>query len=209
MESASPGRFDGLFTGNWYSWPYLGINMVETKSAASGRRQENGAIMFTRILLAIDDSASREAAVSFATALARQGSASVRIVHVNEYLVGGRGFATETQAEAIQLLESAVNSVRAAGIPTEGALYLSSSFGVEARITNAAHNWSADVIVLGSRRRRRFNPFAGKGVRERVISQTTLPVLTAPAPLQVASGKFPELDELAAAPLADYPSISI
>jgi nucleotide-binding universal stress UspA family protein len=165
--------------------------------------------MFTRILLAIDDSASSEAAVSFATAMARQCSASVRIVHVNEYLVGGRGFAVETQAEAIQLLEGAVTAVRAAGIPTEGALYLTSCFGVESRITNAAHTWSADVIVLGSRRRRRFNRFAGKGVRERVISLTTLPVLTAPAPLEVTSGKFPELEELAAEPMADYPSISI
>ena len=45
--------------------------------------------MFTRILLAIDDSDSSEAAVSFATAMAKQSSASVRVVHVNEYLVGG------------------------------------------------------------------------------------------------------------------------
>ena len=66
--------------------------------------------MFTRILLAIDDSASSEAAVSFATAMAKRSSASVRVVHVNEFLVGGRGFAVETQAEAIQHLEGAVNS---------------------------------------------------------------------------------------------------
>ena len=67
--------------------------------------------MFTRILLAIDDSASSEAAVSFATAMARQSSAAVRVVHVNEYLVGGRGYTVETQGEAIQHLESAVNSL--------------------------------------------------------------------------------------------------
>ena len=89
--------------------------------------------MFTRILLAIDDSASSEAAVSFATAMARQSSAAVRVVHVNEYLVGGRGYTVETQGEAIQHLESAVNSLRAAGIPTEGSLYLTSCFGVEAQ----------------------------------------------------------------------------
>jgi nucleotide-binding universal stress UspA family protein len=168
--------------------------------------------MFTRILLAIDNSASSEAAVSFVTAMASQSSASVRIVHVNEFLVGGRGMTTETQAEAIGHLEGAVNSVRAAGIPTEGALYLTSCFGVEDRITNSAHDWSADVIVLGSRRQRRiswFNRFAGKGVRERVINLTSLPVLTAPAPLKVTSGNLPDLKELESAPLADYPSISI
>ena len=168
--------------------------------------------MFTRILLAIDDSASSEAAVSFAAAMARQSSASVRVVHVNEFLVGGRGFTTETQAEAIQHLENAVNFLRAAGIPTEGSLYLTNCFGVDVRIVNAAHDWSADVIVLGSRRQRRLNRFsrwAGKGIRERVTTMTSLPVLTAPAPLQIATGKFPDLEELPTAPLADFPAISI
>jgi nucleotide-binding universal stress UspA family protein len=165
--------------------------------------------MFNRILLAIDDSTSSEAAVSFVTAMAQQSSASVRVVHVNEYLVGGRGFTVETQAQAISHLEGAVNSLRVAGIATEGALYLTSCFGVDLRITSAAHDWSADVIVLGSRRHRRFPRLAGKGVRDRVISLTSLPVLTAPTALQVNSGNFPELDELSTAPLPDFPSIMI
>jgi nucleotide-binding universal stress UspA family protein len=168
-----------------------------------------GQIMFTRILLAIDDSDSSEAAVSFATALAKQSSASVRVVHVNEYLVGGRGFPARTQAEAIQHLEGAVNTLRAAGIPTEGTLYLTSSFNIDRRIANSAHDWSADVIVLGSRRQRRFGRFAGKGIRERVTSLTSLPVLTAPSPLHVVAGNVPDLDQLVPPPLADFPSISI
>jgi nucleotide-binding universal stress UspA family protein len=178
---------------------------------SAGRKagDEVNPTMFTRILLAIDDSPSSEAAISFALAMARQSSAAVRVVHVNEYLVGGRGHTVETQAQAIHHLEQAVNALRAAGIPTEGALYLTNCFGVDARIANSAHDWSADVIVLGSRRTRRFSRFAGKGIRERVISQTSLPVLTAPAPLQVASGKLPDLTELPPGPLADFPSISI
>jgi nucleotide-binding universal stress UspA family protein len=168
-----------------------------------------GRIMFTRILLAIDDSESSEAAISFATAMARQSAASVRVVHVNEFLVGGRGFTVRTQAEAIEHLEGAVNSLRAAGIPTEGALYLTNSFSIDRRIVNSAHDWSADVIVLGSRRKRRFSRFAGKGIRERVISLTSLPVLAAPSPLVVATGKVPDLDERVPPSLADFPSISI
>jgi nucleotide-binding universal stress UspA family protein len=85
--------------------------------------------MFSRILLAIDESASSETAISFATALALQTSGSVRVVHVNEYLVGGRGFTMETQAEAIRHLEGAVAALRSAGIPTEGSLYLTSCSG--------------------------------------------------------------------------------
>jgi nucleotide-binding universal stress UspA family protein len=165
--------------------------------------------MFTRILLAIDDSDSSAAAVSFATAMAKQASASVRVVFVNEYLTGGRGFTVRTQAEAIELLEGAVNTLRAAGIPTEGALYLTNSFSIDRRIANSAHQWSADVIVLGSRRQRRFSRFAGKGIRERVISLTSLPVLAAPSPLVVAVDKVPDLDVLVPPAMADYPSISI
>jgi nucleotide-binding universal stress UspA family protein len=165
--------------------------------------------MFKRILLAIDDSASSEAAISFVNALATQHSSAVRVVHVNEYLVGGRGFTIETKVEAISHLESAVFALRAAGIPTEGSLYLTSCFGVDARIANAAHDWSADVIVLGSRRRRRFGRLGGKGMRERVTSLTSLPLLTAPAPLQVRNTAPTDVSALQAAPLADFPSISI
>ena len=165
--------------------------------------------MFHRILLAIDDSASSDVAISFATALAVQNSSAVRVVHVNEYLVGGRGFTVETKVEAISHLERAVSALRAAGIPTEGSLYLTNCFGVDARITNAAHDWSADVIVLGSRRRRRFARLGGKGMRERVTSLTSLPVLTAPAPLAVGHGTPSDLGELPSVPLADFPSISI
>jgi nucleotide-binding universal stress UspA family protein len=168
-----------------------------------------GNSMFTRILLAIDDSDSSEAAVSFATAMAQRSSASVRVVYVNEYLVGGRGFPVRTQTEAIQHLEGAVKALRAAGVPTEGALYLTNSFGIDRRIANSAHDWSADVIVLGSRRRRRFGRFAGKGIRERVIGLTSLPVLAAPSPLHVAAGKVPDLDVLVPPALADFPFISI
>jgi nucleotide-binding universal stress UspA family protein len=165
--------------------------------------------MFSRILLAIDDSPSSQVALSYASALAHQSHAAVRVVHVNEYLVGGRGFTVETQAQAISHLEDAVATLRAAGIPTAGSLYLTHCFGVDARIADAAHEWSADVILLGSRRRRRFARFGGKGMRERVTSLTSLPVLTAPAPLQVPGDWVPEMSELSADQLAPFPSISI
>jgi nucleotide-binding universal stress UspA family protein len=167
--------------------------------------------MFTRILLAIDDnSSSSDVATSFAIAMATEQGASVHVVHVNEYLVGGRGVAVETHSEAMHRLESAVAALRAAGVTAQGSLYLTSCFGVESRIVNAANDWSADVIVLGSRRRRhRFSRFGGKGMRERVTSLTTLPVLAAPAPLDIANGLPSSLGEVPSKPLADFPSVSI
>ena len=80
--------------------------------------------MFNRILLAVDASSSSEAAVSFAMAMAAQSSGTIRVVHVNEYLVGGRGFTAETQAEAINHLENAVAALHR-GRDTDGGVALS------------------------------------------------------------------------------------
>jgi nucleotide-binding universal stress UspA family protein len=165
--------------------------------------------MFHRILLAIDASESADVAISYASSLAVGTDATIRVVHVNEYLVGGRGFTVETQAEAISRLEAAVFALRRAGIATEGSLYLTSCFGVEARIANSAQDWEADVIVLGSRRQRRFGRFGGKGMRDRVTGLTALPILVAPAPLAVTDGPMPALSVLESVPMADFPSISI
>jgi nucleotide-binding universal stress UspA family protein len=168
--------------------------------------------MFKRILLAIDDSESSHAAVSFAIAMARDTSAEVRVVHVNELIVGGRGFTVETQTEAMDHLQRAVSSLREAGVPTDGTLYVSNCFGVEERIANAAADWSADVIVLGSRRHGRFtlfSRFAGKGIRERVTNLTSLPILVAPEPLEVTLSGFGGLSEQHGEPLGDFPSIRI
>ena len=79
--------------------------------------------MFRRILLAIDDSESSDVAISFATALAAQYSSAVRVVHVNEFLVGGRGITVETETQAIAHLENAVSALRASG-HTDGGLAL-------------------------------------------------------------------------------------
>jgi nucleotide-binding universal stress UspA family protein len=145
--------------------------------------------MFGRILLAIDDEASGEVAVSFVAALAKTFSSTVHVMHVNEYLVGGRGFTVETERETEQRVSEAVSALRAAGIRAEGSHYVTTCFDVGARIVDTAHDWSADVIVLGSRRHGRFARFAGKGMRERVTRLTALPVLTAPAPLKLAKGR--------------------
>ena len=72
--------------------------------------------MFTRILLAVDGTESGDAAVSFATALARQSDSSVRVVHVNELLVGGRGFASKTELESMEIVDEAVGHLRSEGI---------------------------------------------------------------------------------------------
>jgi nucleotide-binding universal stress UspA family protein len=141
--------------------------------------------MFGRILVATDRSESGEAAVSFAAALAREHGATVRVVHVNELLVGGRGSAAETELEAMDVVDRAVARLRGAGVDADGIHFLANCFTVADRIADAAQDWEAEVIVFGSKRRRRFARLSGSGVRERVTAVTGLPTLTAPAPLKI------------------------
>ncbi|HWD53624.1 MAG TPA: universal stress protein [Acidimicrobiales bacterium] len=144
--------------------------------------------MFSRILLAVDGRNSGDVAVDFATAIARDSGATVRVVHVNELIVGGRGTAYESESESMEIVDRAVATLRRTGIGADGVHYLANCFAVGQRIAEAAQEWGADAIVFGSNRRRRWSRLRGAGLRERVTALTGLPVLTAPAPLEVARG---------------------
>jgi nucleotide-binding universal stress UspA family protein len=161
--------------------------------------------MFNRILVTTEGNESGDAAISFTTALAREHNATVRVVHVNELLVGGRGVAVESELEAMDIVDQAVARLRGAGVEADGVHFLANCFTVADRIAEAAQDWGADVIVFGSKRRRRFVRFGGSGVRERVTAATGLPTLTAPAALKVPK-RF-ETQRLVPASLpADEPS---
>ncbi len=144
--------------------------------------------MFRRVLLAIDGTESGDVAADFASAMARDLGATVRVVHVNERIVGGRGVAYESESEAKEIVDRVVAALRGAGVGADGVHYLANCFTVGERIADAAGDWGADAIIFGSRRRRRWSRLGGAGLRERVTALTGLPVLTAPAPLKVARG---------------------
>jgi nucleotide-binding universal stress UspA family protein len=143
--------------------------------------------MFQRILLAIDETSAGEVGVTFACGLGRRCGASVHVVHANVLLVGGRGTARESAADALAVVERGVAQLRNEGIPASGELLLANAFTLAHQIADAATRFGSDVIVLGSQRRGRLaSPFGG-GHRERIIRATSLTVVTAPAPLRVRS----------------------
>ncbi|HVC14036.1 MAG TPA: universal stress protein [Acidimicrobiales bacterium] len=140
--------------------------------------------MFQRILLALDAGDTGDVATSFTVALARQCDAAVHVVHVNEYLLGGRGITSESPAEAADLVAGALRDMHAAGVRATGVTYRTTLFDVPAAICDLAEQVHADVIVMGSRRRRRPS-FLRRSLRDRISRTTSLPVVTAPAPLRV------------------------
>jgi nucleotide-binding universal stress UspA family protein len=156
--------------------------------------------MFTRLLLAIDDSEGSEMATAFATALARHHGASVHVFHVNEYLVGGRGLTLRTRTEATDLLTGVVAQLRDAGVATTGTAVTATYREVAARIAGAAHERGVDAIILGSERHRRLGRLFSPKVRTRTTRLTSLPVITAPSPLDVSGGSGLRLEDLAGLP---------
>ncbi len=134
--------------------------------------------MFDRILLALEDSPSGEMAALFAGALARRTGASVHVLHVDDRLVVDG---------AEDLVTRAVHELADSGVRASGSVRASTHRGVPGLIVAEARRRSADAIVLGSNRHRRLSRLFSSRVRERTTRLTSLPVVTAPAPLKVTS----------------------
>jgi nucleotide-binding universal stress UspA family protein len=152
--------------------------------------------MFERLLLAIDDSPGSEVATAFAIAFAREASASVHVLHINEYLVGGRGVTLHTHDEVRELVGSAVMQLREAGISAGGSACAGRYREVPRRIVEAAVHREAGAIVLGSHRHRGLDRLFSSKVRDRTTRLTSLPVLTAPAPLKLSGRAGTHMDDL-------------
>ncbi len=140
--------------------------------------------MFQRILLALDSGDTGSVATSFTMALAQKLDAAVHVVHVNQYLFGNRCLTTESAHDAADVVADALRELHAAGIDATGVTYRTSVFDLPAAICDLADECRADAIVVGSRRRR-FASFLRRSTREAIARRTSLPVLTAPAPLRV------------------------
>jgi nucleotide-binding universal stress UspA family protein len=139
--------------------------------------------MFTRLLLALDQFDSGRIALDFTTGLAVANGSEVTVVHVRELSFNPRVPPLEAPADAEFLVHEAVSALRLAGVRATGAAFSQRSELVAKRIAYEAAEARCEAIVLGSRRFRGFDRVSSRGVRERVIRLSALPVLTAPAPI--------------------------
>ncbi len=143
--------------------------------------------MFQRLLLAIDGSPSGQTAVSFTCGLVAGTGAEVRVLHVSQHQSRSRGLPITTAQEADRIVTGAVLELLLAGVAVSGHVCVASCCTIADRIAAEAVAWRADAIVAGSRRRRGWRRLGSHGVRDAVTRQTGLPVLTAPAPLEVSA----------------------
>jgi nucleotide-binding universal stress UspA family protein len=134
---------------------------------------------FSRILLAADGSDESQAATVAAATLARESGAVVRVVHVWNLEVHHRHgvWDVEMRSEAEGLIHETVNRLRAQGIEAEGAISRSDNDHIAAAVAEAARQFGADLIVVGSRGLSNWQALLRHSVSHQVLSNVDCPVL--------------------------------
>jgi nucleotide-binding universal stress UspA family protein len=134
---------------------------------------------FSRILLATDGSEEAEAAAAVAASFAQAWEASVRVVHVWSLEVHHRhGFwDVETRSEATKLISDAVTRLRSLGVEADGELSHADNSHVTAAIAQAAREFNADLVVVGSRGLSEWQSMLQHGVSHHVLCAVDCPVL--------------------------------
>jgi nucleotide-binding universal stress UspA family protein len=144
-----------------------------------------------RLLVAVDQREGRISLIEYAAQLAVACDAFVRVLHVTEFVGRGCRAPLESLGEAERVAEQAVFELRMAGVRSDGLTRSALKTPVSSVIVEEARSWECDLTVVGTHRRGIGGRFGG-GVRERVIRDSSIPVLVAPA---VASRVLP--DEIA------------
>jgi nucleotide-binding universal stress UspA family protein len=134
---------------------------------------------FRRILLATDGSNQAEAAGRVATALAESSRAVVRVVHVWNLEVHHRHgiWDVEMRSEAEKLISGAVERLRALGVAADGCLARADENHVGAAIAEAAREFDADLVVVGSRGLSDWRSMFEHSVSHQVLGGVDCPVL--------------------------------
>jgi len=148
--------------------------------------------MWERVLLALEQDESGHAALRFTAELATATQSDVRVLHIRALSKWTRVAPLETPDQAENLVREAVFSLRMAGLGAEGRCCSVLENQVALRIVEESFYWLCDAIVLGTRRRHGIGRLSSRGVRERVVRWSPLPVLSAPPALHTA----PSLESL-------------
>lgn len=137
--------------------------------------------MYTRILVAIDDSPTAAKALDEAVRLAKALGAALCVAHaadegpIDQH---GMGIGTyididkvkaEMRDDSNKLLDQAVATAAAAGVQAERLLIESTKKRIAEMVVDAASQWGADLIVVGTHGRRGFERLLMGSVAENLV----------------------------------------
>lgn len=138
--------------------------------------------MYDHILLPVDGGDGVGAAVEQAAGLARENDATLHVLYVVDRMEGGTGLLGANRADTFPALreegervtEEVADCCRRRGIDVVSRVEKGSPHRV---IVDYADEIDADVLVMGSRRRRGVSRFLLGSVTEHVTRNTSRPVL--------------------------------
>jgi nucleotide-binding universal stress UspA family protein len=109
--------------------------------------------MFERLLLAIDSSESSRKAADETNGLVQLTKSQVQVLHVREAVSGTRSgpIWPEGSSEASSFVDAAVATLKSAGVEVSGSVRDSISGAIAQEILDAANEWQASMIVMGTR----------------------------------------------------------
>jgi len=147
--------------------------------------------MYSRILVAVDESPHAGHALEHAAGLAKELSAALRIIHVvdmgwlpigPELAIDVDAIARARRAAGERVLASARERVQSAGVEAEIKLLETAmpTQRIATAIADEAASWPADVVVLGTHGRRAMERLLLGSVAEGVTRLSPVPVLLIP-----------------------------
>lgn len=153
--------------------------------------------MFRKILIPIDGSDTAQRGLQEGIQLARDGGATIRLMHVVDELTFIRGLESyaaqrvdllaKMRGEGSRILQQAAEQVRAAGIAVEEVFVDSFAERLEDKVADEAAKWPADLIVIGSHGRRGVQRLLLGSDAERILRRAPVPVLVVRGPEAQAS----------------------
>jgi nucleotide-binding universal stress UspA family protein len=145
--------------------------------------------MYARILVAMDGSETARRGLETAIRLAREGNGRLLLLHVTEaplpLAINGDWTLPALPLEAYRqagarLLEDALATCRAAGVPAETRLLDADGRRIGPLISETASTWQADLIVAGTHGRRGLDRLLLGSVAEGILRTARTPVLLLP-----------------------------
>ncbi|MHB1061315.1 MAG: universal stress protein [Thiobacillus sp.] len=149
--------------------------------------------MYSKILVAVDESETSHHALQQAIELAKKLSASVRMVHVLDmsWLPIGPEVAIDTSALSAarrgvgeKIIAAVRDTAKAAGFEADAVLIETETptQQVAETIVREAARWGADLLVMGTHGRRGFQHLMLGSVAEQTVRRSPGPVLLIPSP---------------------------
>lgn len=148
--------------------------------------------LFKKILVPVDGSDTSRAALATALRMARDAAGSVLLIHSLDELAYLTGYEysgavmSRAREDAESVLGDAAKACETAGVHAETRLLEKPGERLGETIADAARQWQADLIVVGTHGRRGLGRVLLGSGAEQIIRMSPIPVLTIRSPAKAS-----------------------